>query len=242
MSRAEEPRRFDRRRMLGLLALAAAAGCAPTGTGGVTAAVPAGASGAIRREVVDDPAERSLLTANGIVRSDIRSSFGGLTGTADGVPLTVELTITDVAGAALTGAAVYLWHCDRVGAFSLYDVPDQNWLRGVQVVDPAGKVGFTSVFPGAPAGRWPHLNIEVYPGLPALTGGAALVTTQLALPEDTCVEVYATPGYEPSVRNLAATPLGADPVFADGWDTQLLTVVGTATDGLTATLLVPVAT
>lgn len=57
-----------------------------------------------------------------------------------------------------------------------------------------------------------------------LAGGTALVTTQLALPEDTCVEVYSTPGYGPSVRNLAATPPAADPV------------VGTATDGLTATL------
>jgi hypothetical protein len=34
-----------------------------------------------------------FLGATGVVRSDIRSSFAGLAGTADGVPLTISLTI-----------------------------------------------------------------------------------------------------------------------------------------------------
>ncbi len=35
----------------------------------------------------------NVLTLSGVVRSDIRSSFAGLSGTADGVPLTIALTI-----------------------------------------------------------------------------------------------------------------------------------------------------
>src|SRR6186997_1782218 len=57
-----------------------------------------------------------VLDDSGIVRSDIRSSFGSSTTTAAGVPLTIKLTVRDTStGAAKTGAAVYLWHCDREG-------------------------------------------------------------------------------------------------------------------------------
>ena len=37
----------------------------------------------------------------------------------------------------LADAAVYLWHCDREGRYSLYSqgVDDENYLRGVQAAD-----------------------------------------------------------------------------------------------------------
>ena len=38
-----------------------------------------------------------VLEQSGIVRSDIRSSFGGSGGTAEGVPMTLELTVADLA-------------------------------------------------------------------------------------------------------------------------------------------------
>ncbi|HWI34448.1 MAG TPA: hypothetical protein VNS83_09065, partial [Lapillicoccus sp.] len=54
----------------------------------------------------------NVLDDSGIVRSDIWSSFGSSTTTAQGVPLTIKLTVRDTAtGSAKTGAAVYLWHC-----------------------------------------------------------------------------------------------------------------------------------
>ena len=56
-----------------------------------------------------------------MVRSDIRPSFAGLSGTADGVPLTIALTIVSASTRSpLAGRAVYLWHCDRLGRYSLY--------------------------------------------------------------------------------------------------------------------------
>ena len=91
-----------------------------------------------------------VLTESGIVRGDIRSSFGGSSGTAAGVPMQLELTITDLAGGKpFSGAAVYVWHCNREGGYSLYSegIEDQNYLRGVQIADDAGRVTFTSIFP-----------------------------------------------------------------------------------------------
>jgi protocatechuate 3,4-dioxygenase beta subunit len=55
------------------------------------------------------------------VRQDIRSSFGSSSTTAEGVPLTIKLTVKDLAtSSALVGAAVYVWHCDRDGNYSMY--------------------------------------------------------------------------------------------------------------------------
>ena len=92
-----------------------------------------------------------VLEQSGIVREDLRTSIGG--GDAvEGVPLTFTLTITDMANgdAPFAGVAVYAWHCDAQGRYSMYsdDVLDQTWLRGVQVADADGKVTFTSVVPG----------------------------------------------------------------------------------------------
>src|SRR6185312_170392 len=145
---------------------------------------------------------------------------GSSSGTAEGVPMTLELTIADLAngGSAFAGVAVYVWHCTREGGYSMYSegVEDQNFLRGVQIADAAGKVSFTSVFPACYSGRWPHIHFEVYPDQAAISDAAnAIATSQVALPQDVCQVVYAEPGYEASVDNLADVSLSSDNVFGD---------------------------
>ena len=127
---------------------------------------------------------------------------------AEGVPTTIEMTLLDVAagGTPLAGAAVYLWHCNIDGQYSMYgqDVAGENYLRGVQESGSDGKVAFTSIFPAAYAGRWPHIHFEVYESLEAATsGGSKLKTSQIALPQETCDLVFATAGYEQSVQRLS---------------------------------------
>ena len=187
----------------------------------------------------------NVLVESGIVRSDITRSFGAASGVAEGVPLSIDLTVVDVSEGSvpLVGAAVYLWHCNRDGEYSLYsqNIANENYLRGVQEVDAEGKVQFISIFPAAYSGRWPHVHFEVYESLSAATSATGkLRTSQLALPEDICNEVFATDGYEQSVRNLAQTSLDSDNVFSDGYSLQLATVGGTVQGGLTASLTVPV--
>jgi protocatechuate 3,4-dioxygenase beta subunit len=187
----------------------------------------------------------NVLTQDGIVRRDITRSFGSMSGTAQGVPTTVELTITDVtrSGVPYAGAAVYLWHCDRDGRYSLYTqgVSNQNYLRGVQEADANGKVTFTTIFPAAYSGRWPHIHFEVYPTLADATSVEnKIATSQLALPEDTCNAVFATTGYEQSVRNMASSSLERDMVFNDGADQETPTATGDVSSGITLQLTVPV--
>ena len=186
-----------------------------------------------------------VLTQSGIVRSDIRSSFGGLSGTAQGVPMTIELAIEDASSSdSVANAAVYVWHCDRDGQYSLYTITDQNYLRGVQQAGNDGVVTFSSVFPACYSGRWPHIHFEVYPDLAAATSGSSrLATSQIALPEDVCNEVYATDGYSQSVTNLQQVSLATDLVFADdGGVHQIGTVTGSVSDGIKVELSIPVTT
>jgi protocatechuate 3,4-dioxygenase beta subunit len=186
----------------------------------------------------------NVLGQSGVVRQDIRSSFAGLSGVADGVVLTIELTIVSASTCeGLAGRAVYLWHCDRAGRYSLYSsgVTSQNYLRGVQEADAGGKVTVTSIFPGCYAGRWPHIHFEVYPSLTAAQSVANKVaTSQIALPKSACDEVYATSVYEQSVTNLSRVTLATDGIFRDGYALELATMTGSVGAGYTAALTVAI--
>lgn len=229
------PLLISRRRALGLIAgglgATALAACGGSSGGATqkkadTGQIPEETAGPYPGDGSNGP---NALAESGVVRSDIRSSFGGASGKAEGVLTTVALRLP------LTGAAVYLWHCNREGQYSMYDeaVADQNYLRGVQVSDKRGKVEFTSIFPAAYAGRWPHMHFEVYESVDAArSGGSKLRTSQLAIPKDVCDAVYATAGYEQSVQNLAQTSLDTDMVFSDGYSSQLASWSGSPEDAI----------
>ncbi len=262
------PTLLNRRRALGLLTgaglAAALAACSSDGTStssatGTTtsaAATPSTAetTAAAGTEIPEEtagpfPGDGSngvnVLTESGIVRSDLTKSFGTGSGVADGVPLTVTLKVLDTANGAtaLKGAAVYIWHCDREGRYSMYSdgVTQENYLRGVQETASDGTVTFRSIYPAAYDGRWPHIHFEVYPSLgDATSASGKLRTSQLALPEKQSRLVYATDGYQASISNLDRTSLESDMVFSDGYSLQLATVSGDVNTGVTATLNVPV--
>ncbi len=184
----------------------------------------------------------NALALSGIVRSDIRSSIAGASGVATGVPLTVQLRLLNTNGscASLAGYAIYLWHCDAAGRYSMYSsgVTAENYLRGVQVTGDDGIVSFVTIFPGCYSGRMPHLHFEIYRSTTTATNfNNKLRTSQLALARDVCSEVYNnTAAYSASIRNLAAITFASDNVFSDGVSTQLATTSGSLSAGYVATL------
>jgi len=188
----------------------------------------------------------NVLTMSGIVRSDIRTSFGDYgDNEAPGIPMTVTLKLVDTGSscASLEGYAIYLWHCDRGGNYSLYSsgVTDENYLRGVQVTDANGEVTFTTIFPACYSGRWPHMHFEIYSSIDTATSGSNDVkTSQLAIPAAACNQVYGVAtGYDASVNTFAQISLASDNVFSDdSAATQLATVTGSNSAGYAATLTV----
>ncbi|QHC71506.1 intradiol ring-cleavage dioxygenase [Rathayibacter sp. VKM Ac-2801] len=245
---------------LGLAACAtggsgSASSAAATATAPPTATATAGAAAAAG-EIPDEtagpyPGDGSngvdVLERSGIVRSDLRTSIGG-GATADGVPLALTLTILDAAdgGVPFAGAAVYVWHCDANGDYSMYSsgVEDETYLRGVQVADASGVVSFASIVPACYSGRWPHIHFEVYPGVDSITDAAnAIAISQVALQEEACTAVYALDAYAGSAANLARVGLDTDSVFGDdGGALQLATMSGSPASGYSAALTASVDT
>jgi protocatechuate 3,4-dioxygenase beta subunit len=241
---------------------AATAGPTPAASGSAPAAGTPSASPTLTRAIaecgVEIPQETAgpypgdgsngpnVLAASGVVRQDITASFGTSTTAADGVPLAVTLTLLDNANgcAPLAGAAVYAWHCDKDGKYSMYDagLKNENYLRGVQEADTNGQVTFRTIFPGAYNGRWPHIHFEVFESMDnATAAGQVLAVSQIALTDAACKDVYASAGYEASARNFPRTTLKSDNVFGgDGGIYQLATMAGSVSGGYTAGLNVTV--
>lgn len=257
----------DRRRALGLLGagsgvllLAACGGRSTGSTQGTASSSATGAAGATPTATYDEemPQEtagpypgdgsngQDVLEVSGVERRDIRGSIGG--GAAvDGVAMTLTMNIVDMAhdNGPMTGAAVYVWHCDPDGNYSMYSdgVTNETYLRGVQVVGGNGTVTFTSVVPGCYAGRWPHIHFEVFPDIGSVTdAGNAVLTSQIAIPQKTAAAVYKDSRYPDSATNMSQVSLASDNVFSDGADMQLPRVTGDVSGGYTLTIDVPVDT
>lgn len=188
----------------------------------------------------------NALMLSGIVRSDIRTSIAGASGVAAGVPLSIVIDLVNTSGscADLSGYAIYLWHCDREGRYSMYSsgVTAENYLRGVQATGSDGTATFTTIFPGCYSGRMPHMHFEVYRSTSTATSfGNKLRTSQIAFPTDVCNTVYASGGYSTSASNLARISFATDNIFNDGYTTQLASVSGDLTNGYVAHLQVGIA-
>ena len=112
----------------------------------------------------------------------------------------------------------------------------------MQETDDTGTVRFTSIYPACYTGRWPHIHFEVYEDVAtAVATGPIVKTSQIALPAETNAKVYATSGYEQSVRTSSQVTLTSDNVFGeDGGILQLATMSGSVDAGYTAALTIGV--
>ncbi|KQB83606.1 Dioxygenase [Corynebacterium oculi] len=249
---------MSRRKILGSLGLGAGvfalAACAPdsgssSSTGAASTSTGEAGATSVPAEMKTEtagpyPGDGSngpdVLDISGVERSDIRSSIGG-GATADGVPLTVTMNLIDLSNnnAPYAGAAVYIWHCDAEGRYSMYDdaLLEKTYLRGVQVADSKGTVTFQTIVPGCYAGRWPHLHFEVFPDSASITDvNNNVLTSQLVVPEEVATATYADSRYTDSVSNFAAITLETDNVFSDGWEDQVPAVSGSVQGGYTLTI------
>lgn len=172
------------------------------------------------------------------VRSDITDG-------RTGYKLTATITIGKVSNscAALAGAIVDIWHCDRAGNYSEYggsgmqstDYTGVHFLRGRQTTDSNGQVVFTSIFPGWYTGRATHIHVHIYDA-----SGTSLKVTQIAFPEGSGTALVLVNGYEKGMSGY--TYNANDNIFSDdNAGVQLATVSGNLTDGFALAIKLNVA-
>ena len=246
-----ERRLIARRRALGLMAGLSASLAGGRALGAACLADPQETAGPYPADGTNrsSGATSDILTRSGIVRSDIRRSFIGTTTLAQGVPVRLTLTLVDTKAscAALSGYAVYLWHCDRGSRYSLYTAPSESYLRGVQVANAKGQVTFMTIFPGCYPGRWPHMHFEIFKSRASATVGTkAVLTSQLAMPSAIAGRIYDNAaGYSASVANFKNISLAEDGVFGDDTMAQLTVMTpkmaGSVADGYVATATIGIA-
>ena len=221
---------------VGALALGLAACTATTKT--------ADASGTSAGEIPDEtagpyPGDGSngpdVLEQSGIVRSDIRSSFGDASGTAEGVPDDAGADdLSDLAngGAPFAGVAVYVWHCDREGSYSMYSERrrrTRTTCAACRSPTPTARCASPASSPPATPGAGRTSTSRSTPTRPASpTRPSAIATSQVALPQDVCDTVYATDRLRAvGQRTWPSVSLASDNVFGDdGGASQLATVTG----------------
>ena len=151
--------------------------------------------------------------------------------------------------AALSGAIVDIWHCDKDGNYSEYggtsmqstNYTSVHFLRGRQTTDSAGLVTFTSIFPGWYTGRATHIHVHIYNA-----SGTSLLVTQIAFPEGSGSAVATVNGsgsaYGYTKGMSGYTYNASDNVFSDdsaGLETS--TVTGSLSGGYTLTHTINVA-
>ena len=152
----------------------------PASRRGLLAALGAAAAGISARRAeaaVPTPSEAGacLLTPQAIegpfyadprlVRADIAEG-------RPGVPLRLRLRVIEAGPCTpVAGARVDVWHCDAQGLYSGYpgqgdsrrmDTSGQSFLRGTQLTDAAGWVGFETIYPGWYVGRATHVHVKVF--------------------------------------------------------------------------------
>lgn len=182
----------------------------------------------------------AVLSNTAVVRQDIAES-------KTGVPLSLSLSLKNlnIDCEPVVGAAVYIWHCDKDGAYSGYSSTQngnhagETFLRGVQVSDAQGQVTFKTIYPGWYPGRITHIHFQVY--LNNQLGGTAVATSQLAFPAAATTAVYDSSLYSGHGQNSSVTSFDADMVFSDGTSYQLLSLSGDTSSGYTASLTVGIA-
>lgn len=193
-----------------------------------------------------DATDNTVSTACSVTNSETEGPFptkspsslvqSSITGDRTGVPLSIAITVQNVNSgcAALQGAIVDIWHCDKDGNYSEYGVSGTqstnytalHFLRGRQTTNANGVVNFTSIFPGWYNGRATHIHVYIYSA-----AGQSLLVTQIAFPEGSdspTVAVAASSGYKGmSGYNYNAS----DNVFRDGTANEMSAITGSVAAG-----------
>lgn len=143
------------------------------------------------------------------VRSNIVSSQSGTT-------TKFTITVVDSSCKPVKGAKVDIWHANASGTYSAVEGNTQNFLRGTQVTNAAGKVTFTTIYPGWYPGRTMHIHFKVW------KNNQVAVTSQFFASDANNAKIYATGAY--AVRGNQDTSLSRDMIYRGLSDPSSLTL------------------
>ncbi len=183
---------------------------------------------------------------SGLLRQDIRSNMDNQGLGASGLPLDLVIRVIR-AGCEqepIPGAAVYVWHSDANGEYSVYGRNDVTYLRGIGVTGSDGRVQFKSIYPGTYHGREPHVHFEVYRSLNETQAPSkCLLRSRILFPEAVSREIYKSNlMYRRSVKTFEGLVFGkpGGSVTNPSSSSQVALVSGSARKGVRSSITVPI--
>jgi len=189
---------------------------AALGGGGVVAsrsegAGPAGvASGAVSCVLTPELTEGPFYVAGEKVRRNIAEG-------RPGAALRLRLAVVNASTCKpIKGAAVDVWHCDALGAYSGVQGSSGTYMRGIQRTDAKGVAIFDTVYPGWYRGRTVHIHVKVH------VGGRVVHTGQLFFPDAMTDAVFKRSPY--SRRGARDMRNANDSIFVNGGSKSMLKV------------------
>jgi protocatechuate 3,4-dioxygenase beta subunit len=184
----------------------------------------------VRPELTEGP----YYVEDELERSDIRLDTTDGT-VREGAVLNLAFEVTELIDGVcvpLEGAIVEIWHCDAAGEYSGvsdggFNTVGQNFLRGYQITDENGTVGFTTIYPGWYSGRAVHIHFKVRSS--ASSNEAFEFTSQLFFNDVLTDDVHAEAPY--AAKGYRDTQNSEDGIFQGGGDQLVLGITGNSTDG-----------
>jgi protocatechuate 3,4-dioxygenase beta subunit len=126
------------------------------------------------------------------------------------------ITVVDSSCKPVKGAKVDIWHANATGKYSAVEGVAGNFGRGTQVTNAAGKVTFTTIYPGWYPGRTMHIHFKVW------KNGTPVLTSQFFASDANNAKIYATGVY--ASRGNQDTPLAADRIYGGLTNPSALTL------------------
>lgn len=133
-----------------------------------------------------------------------------------GTKTTLTLTVVDSSCKPVKGAKVDIWHANASGVYSAVEGISGNFLRGTQVTNAAGKVTFTTIYPGWYPGRTMHIHFKVW------RNGNQVVTSQFFASDANNSKIYTSGVY--AARGNQNTPATADRIYSGLQNPSALTL------------------
>jgi protocatechuate 3,4-dioxygenase beta subunit len=222
---------LSRRRALGLLGLGGLgvvgglAGAQKAATVKASRTLP---SCVVRPQMTEGP----FWVDEQLLRRDVRSD-SKTRAVQPGLPLELGFLISRVGAGGcqpLSGVLVDIWQCSALGQYSDVsgmgngDTQGQDWLRGQQRTDAAGRASFVTVWPGWYPGRATHIHFQ-------LRYGNSEFVSQLFFDEATTDAVYA--GAKPYISKGSSGRMrnASDGIYRNGGNQLLLKTTGSVAKG-----------
>lgn len=185
--------------------------------------IPIRGATAAECKVTQELTEGPYYSTDTPLRSNIISSQIGKT-----TKLTLKLVDSNCR--ALQGVKVDIWHANAMGEYSSVRGNSENYLRGSQLTNSAGKVTFITKYPGWYPGRTMHIHFKVW------RNGEQVLTSQFFAPEAKNTKIYTTGAY--AARGDQNTSLNQDRIYLELGDPKSLTLKVKISKKITATGLI----